>query len=171
MKSIFDTLTDFFLAAHGVFIRLQLKSSSYKKHAVYKFEQIRAWMITEVDPLNSITLFPNALKCAPCVSSFPFFFFSFFYFRDFDSQFTCTNSCHLSGFVIYVLIHTCITVTIVYTFIMWLFCSQGRHWLTNKAKKKKNINMTLFCRYVVQQWYQLDTREDSITQFRRDVIA
>jgi hypothetical protein len=29
----------------------------------------------------------------------------------------------------------------------------------------------LFCRYVVQQWYQLDTREDSITQFRRDVIA
>jgi hypothetical protein len=78
MKSIFDTLTDFFLAAHGVFIRLQLKSSSYKKHAVYKFEQIRAWMITEVDPLNSITLFPNALKCAPCVSSFPFFFFLFF---------------------------------------------------------------------------------------------
>jgi hypothetical protein len=39
MKSIFDTLTDFFLAAHGVFIRLQLKSSSYKKHAVYKFEK------------------------------------------------------------------------------------------------------------------------------------
>jgi len=63
------------------------------------------------------------------VPSFTFFF----YFRDFDSQLTCTNSCHLSVFVIYVLNHTHIIVIIVCKFIMWLFCSQGRHWLANKA--------------------------------------
>ena len=36
-------------------------------------------------------------------------------------------------FVIDVLNHTKMIVIIVYKFIMWLFCSQGHHWLANKA--------------------------------------
>jgi hypothetical protein len=53
-------------------------------------------------------------------------------FRYFDAQFSCTNSCHLSVYVIYVLNHAYIIVIIVYKFIMRLFCLQGHHWLANK---------------------------------------
>ena len=86
----------------------------------------------------SIILFSNALHCTPCVPSFPFFF----YFRDFDSQFTCTNSCHLS--VCYICLINQIIVIIVYKFIIWLFCSQECHWLTNIAFVCMSANFT-FC--------------------------
>ena len=86
----------------------------------------------------SIILFSNALHCTPCVPSFPFFF----YFRDFDSQFTCTNSCHLS--VCYICLINQIIVIIVYKFIIWLFCSQECHWLTNIAFVCMSANF-IFC--------------------------
>lgn len=60
-------------------------------------------------------------------------FLSYFLLQGLDSQLTCTNSYHLSVFIIYVLYHTQIIVFIVCKFIMWSFCSQGCHWLANKA--------------------------------------
>ena len=69
---------------------------------------------TDFKYINKCTLYSifQCVELYPLCAYLSFFFF--FYFGDFDSQFTFTNSCHLSVFVIYLLDHAQIIVIIVY---------------------------------------------------------